>query len=159
MFGRVSVVSSKRVRQLLAEKGARGREVYAIAPEESVYRALEVMAERNVGALVVLEGGRLVGVFSERDYARKVILRGLASRDTSVSQLMTREVVTVTPDDTVGGCMQRMTAGRFRHLPVVEGGRVTGVVSISDVVASIMAEQAFEIEQLQGYIAGTGGGG
>jgi CBS domain-containing protein len=152
------VVSSKRVRQLLAEKGSRGRGVFSIAPEESVYRALEIMAERNVGALVVLDQGVLVGVFSERDYARKVILRGLASRETTVASLMTREVVTVGPEDTVGNCMQRMTAGRFRHLPVVSEGRVTGVVSIGDVVASIMAEQAFEIEQLQGYIAGTGGG-
>jgi CBS domain-containing protein len=99
-----------------------------------------------------------VGVLSERDYARKVILRGLASRDVRVSDLMTRAVVTVGPDDTVGGCMQRMTAGRFRHLPVVDGERVVGVVSIGDVVKTIMADQAFEIEQLQGYIAGTTGG-
>jgi CBS domain-containing protein len=151
-------VSSKRVQQLLAEKGARGGEVWSVGPDDSVFRALEIMAERNVGALVVLDGGRLVGVLSERDYARRVILRGLASRDVRVRDLMTAEVVTVGLDDTVGGCMQRMTAGRFRHLPVVDAGRVVGVVSIGDVVATIMADQAFEIEQLQGYIAGTGGG-
>jgi len=150
-------VSSKRVQQLLAEKGARGGEVWSVGPDDSVFRALEVMAERNVGALVVLDGGRLVGVLSERDYARRVILRGLASRDVRVRDLMTPEVVTVGLDDTVGGCMRRMTAGRFRHLPVVDGGRVVGVVSIGDVVATIMADQAFEIEQLQGYIAGTTG--
>jgi CBS domain-containing protein len=150
-------VSSKRVRQLLAEKGSRADDVWAVGPDDSVFRALEVMADRKVGALVVLEGGRLVGVLSERDYARKVILRGLASRDVRVSDLMTRDVVTIGPDDTVGGCMQRMTAGRFRHLPVIDGERVVGVVSIGDVVKAIMADQAFEIEQLQGYISGTTG--
>ncbi len=151
-------MSSKRVQQLLAEKGARGGAVWSVGPDDSVFRALEIMAERNVGALVVLDDGRLVGVLSERDYARRVILRGLASRDVRVRDLMTAQVVTVGLDDTVGGCMKRMTAGRFRHLPVVDGGRVVGVVSIGDVVATIMADQAFEIEQLQGYISGTGGG-
>jgi CBS domain-containing protein len=150
-------VNSKRVRQLLAEKGSRADDVWSVGPDDSVFRALEIMADRNVGALVVLEGGRLVGVLSERDYARKVILRGLASRDVRVSDLMTRDVVTIGPDDTVGGCMKRMTDGRFRHLPVIEGERVVGVVSIGDVVAAIMADQAFEIEQLQGYISGTTG--
>jgi CBS domain-containing protein len=151
-------VSSKRVRQLLSEKGSRAEDVWSVSPDDTVFRALEVMAERNVGALVVLEGQRLVGVLSERDYARKVILRGLASRDMRVRDLMTPEVVTVGPDDTVAGCMQRMTDGRFRHLPVLDGARVIGVVSIGDVVKTIMADQAFEIEQLQGYISGTTGG-
>jgi CBS domain-containing protein len=152
-------VSSKRVRQLLSEKGSRAEDVWSVSPDDTVFRALEVMAERNVGALVVLEGQRLVGVFSERDYARKVILRGLASRQVYVRDLMTREVVTVGPDDTVAGCMQRMTEGRFRHLPVLAGDLVVGIVSIGDVVKTIMADQAFEIEQLQGYISGTAGGG
>jgi CBS domain-containing protein len=151
-------VSSKRVRQLLAEKGSRADDVWSVGPDDTVFRALEVMAERNVGALIVLESGRLVGVLSERDYARKVILRGLASRDVRVRDLMTQDVVTVGPDETVRGCMQRMTDGRFRHLPVLEGGRIVGVVSIGDVVKAIMADQAFEIEQLQGYISGTTGG-
>jgi CBS domain-containing protein len=151
-------VSSKRVRQLLSEKGSRAEDVWSVSPDDTVFRALEVMAERNVGALVVLEGQRLVGVLSERDYARKVILRGLASRDMRVRDLMTPEVVTVGPDDTVAGCMQLMTDGRFRHLPVLDGARVIGVVSIGDVVKTIMADQAFEIEQLQGYISGTTGG-
>jgi CBS domain-containing protein len=148
-------VSSKHVQQLLSEKGSRAEDVWSVAPDATVFRALEIMAERNVGALIVLEDGRLVGVLSERDYARKVILRGLASRDMCVRDLMTREVVTVGLDDTVAGCMQRMTDGRFRHLPVVDGERVVGVVSIGDVVKTIMAEQAFEIQQLQGYISGT----
>lgn len=147
-------MSSKRVRQLLVEKGDQAAAVYSVAPEASVYRALEVMAEHDVGALVVLVGDSLVGVLSERDYARKVILRGLASRDVRVSEVMTSKVVTVGPDDTVGRCMQLMRSGRFRHLPVMEGSAVVGVVSINDVVSSIMADQAFEIEQLQGYIGG-----
>ena len=150
-------MSSKRVRQLLAEKGERAAAVYAVSPAESVYRALEVMAEHDVGALVVLEAGVMVGVVSERDYARKVILRGLASRDLQVSDVMTRKVVSVELEDTVGRCMQLMRVGRFRHLPVLEGDVVVGMVSISDVVSSIMAEQAFEIEQLQGYIGGSVG--
>jgi CBS domain-containing protein len=151
-------VSSKRVQQLLAEKGSRADDVWSVGPDDTVFRALEVLAERNVGALIVLEEGRLVGVLSERDYARKVILRGLASRDVRVRDLMTHDVVTVGPDETVRGCMQRMTDGRFRHLPVIEEGRVVGVVSIGDVVKTIMADQAFEIEQLQGYISGSTGG-
>lgn len=150
-------MSSKRVRQLLVDKGARAAAVYAVPPDASVFQALEVMAEHDVGALVVLEAGRLVGVLSERDYARKVILRGLASRDVPVAEVMTRKVITVALDDTVGRCMQLMRAGRFRHLPVVEDQAVVGVVSINDVVSSIMADQAFEIEQLQGYIGGSQG--
>jgi CBS domain-containing protein len=149
-------VGSTRVRQLLANKAAPGP-VWSTAPTDTVYRALETMADRNVGALVVLEGERLVGMMSERDYARKVILKGLASRETAVGDVMTREVVTVGLDHTVDDCMQRMTDGRFRHLPVVEDGRVVGVVSIGDLVAAIIAEQAFEIEQLQGYISGVPG--
>ena len=146
-------MSSKRVEQLLSSKGS----VWSVAPDDTIYRALEVMAERNVGALVVLEDGRLVGMVSERDYARKVILKGLASRDTRVSDVMTRDVVTVSPEHTVGDCMQRMTDGRFRHLPVLAGDRVVGVISIGDLVATIIADQAFEIEQLQGYIGGGPG--
>lgn len=149
-------MSSTRVRQLLTSKRTAGP-VWSVAPTDTVFQALEVMAERNVGALVVLEDGRLVGMLSERDYARKVILKGLASRQTAVGDVMTREVVTVGPDHTVDDCMQRMTAGRFRHLPVVEDERVVGIVSIGDLVATIIAEQAFEIEQLRGYVSGSGG--
>ena len=149
-------MSSTRVRQLLASKRTAGP-VWSVAPSDTVFRALEVMAERNVGALVVLEGEHLVGMMSERDYARKVILKGLASRQTTVGDVMTRDVVTVGFENTVDDCMQRMTEGRFRHLPVLDGDRVVGVVSIGDLVAAIIAEQAFEIEQLQGYISGSGG--
>ncbi|MDF1522382.1 MAG: CBS domain-containing protein [Trueperaceae bacterium] len=149
-------MSSKRVEQLLSSKASSGS-VWSVAPDDTVYRALEVMAERNVGALVVLEDGRLAGMLSERDYARKVILKGLASRDARVRDVMTRDVVTVSPEHTVADCMQRMTDGRFRHLPVLAGDRVVGVVSIGDLVATIIADQAFEIEQLQGYIGGGPG--
>ena len=149
-------MSSTRVRQLLTSKRTNGP-VWSVAPSDTVYHALELMAERNVGALVVLEGERLVGMLSERDYARKVILKGLASRQTAVGDVMTREVVTVGLDHSVDDCMQRMTTGRFRHLPVLDGDRVVGIVSIGDLVAAIIAEQAFEIEQLQGYISGATG--
>lgn len=149
-------MSSTRVRQLLAGKRTAGP-VWSVAPADTVFHALEVMAERNVGALIVVEDGRLVGMMSERDYARKVILKGLASRETAVGDVMTRDVVTVGPDHTVDDCMQRMTDGRFRHLPVLEDDRVVGIASIGDLVATIIAEQAFEIEQLQGYISGSGG--
>ena len=143
---------STTVRRILAEKGTT---VHAVAPGDSVYTALERMAEHNVGALMVLEGERLVGVVSERDYARKVILLGRASRDTTVRDVMSTPVETVGIDDTVTTCMNRMTAKRIRHLPVVQEGRLVGVVSVGDLVKAIIAEQAFEIEQLQGYIAGT----
>jgi CBS domain-containing protein len=149
-------VNTKKVAQVLSQKPSPGQ-LWSVSPTESVLRALEVMAEHNVGALVVLESDRLVGMMSERDYARKVILRGLRSFETPVADVMTREVVTVDPTATVDECMQRMTDGRFRHLPVLEGERVVGLVSIGDLVATIMADQAFEIEQLQGYISGTGG--
>lgn len=148
-------MSSMRVSSLLASKGSQAKSVYAAGPGDSVYSALELMAQRNVGALVVLDEGRLVGIVSERDYARKVILRGLSSREVKVADLMTREVVTVAPEDTVGACMQRMNEHRIRHLPVVDGERVMGVISIVDVLAAIVANQAFEIEQLQGYIGGS----
>jgi CBS domain-containing protein len=145
-------MSSKSVQHLLLEKGHR---IHSVGPDASVYEALETMAKVEVGALVVCEGERLVGMFSERDYARKVILQGRASRDTKVRDVMTAEVVTVGPEDTVRHCMELMTNGKFRHLPVLEAGALVGLVSIGDLVKTIIADQAFEIEQLQGYIAGT----
>jgi CBS domain-containing protein len=145
-------MSSRKVGLVLAEKGY---DVHSITPDASVFEALERMAEHNVGALVVIESDEVVGILSERDYARKVILLGRASRDTLVREVMTSEVITVDPDTTVGQCMQLMTARRIRHLPVLQDGRLMGVISIGDVVKSIMADQAFEIEQLQGYISGT----
>jgi CBS domain-containing protein len=145
-------MNSKTVQQVLAEKGT---DVFSVGPDASVYTALERMAADDIGALVVSEGGRIVGMLSERDYARKVILLGRASRDTLVRDVMTEDVVTVGPRDTVGHCMQLMTDRRVRHLPVLDGGALVGLVSIGDLVKTIIADQAFEIEQLQGYIAGT----
>jgi CBS domain-containing protein len=146
-------MSSRTVQQLLVEKGGN---VFTVAPDASVYQALERMAAEDVGALVVTEGDQLVGMLSERDYARKVILLGRASRDTRVRDVMTEAVLTVGLGDTVARCMQIMTEYRVRHLPVLHDGGLVGLVSIGDLVKAIIADQAFEIEQLQGYIAGTG---
>lgn len=137
------------VRQLLQVKGSR---VFDIHPQATVYEALERMAQHDVGALLVLEEGQLVGIFSERDYARKIILMGRASRDTPVHEVMTTDLVTVSPEATVGECMALMTQHRIRHLLVMEGGRLAGVISIGDVVKAIMTEQEFLIAQLQQYI-------
>jgi CBS domain-containing protein len=139
------------VRQLLAGKGD---QVHAVAPGDMVYEAIRRMAEHGVGALLVMEGERLVGIVSERDYARKVILQGKGSRDTAVADIMTRELVTARPELTVPDCMQLMTERRIRHLPVLEGDRVVGVLSIGDLVKAIISEQRREIEQLSQYIAG-----
>jgi len=140
------------VRGILAKKGT---QVYAVGPDEDVYAALEHMARHDVGALVVLDGGELVGVMSERDYARKVILLGRASRDTRVRDVMSGPVQTAAPDDSIATCMARMTQGRLRHLPVLDEGRLIGLVSIGDLVKALIDEQAFEIEQMQGLISGS----
>jgi CBS domain-containing protein len=139
------------VRSLLQ---AKGHAVWTIAPDSSVYQALRVMADKNVGALLVLEGSELVGVVSERDYARKVVLKGRSSVDTPIRDIMTTDVVSVRPDQTVEECMALMTDKRTRHLPVVDDGRLIGVISIGDVVKSIITEQGFMIEQLTSYIVG-----
>jgi CBS domain-containing protein len=139
------------VGQLLSLKGA---DVFSVEPQESVLRAIEVMANRHVGALLVMSQGSLIGIISERDYARKVILKNRSSHDTPVSDIMTSPAVSVTPDDTVHRCMQLMTEGRFRHLPVVKGGRVVGMLSIGDLVKAVIQEQSEHIEQLERYIAG-----
>lgn len=140
---------AKTVASILATKG---RGFFSIGPDESVYRALEVMAEHNVGALPVIEEGQLVGIMSERDYARRVILLDRGSKETKVSEIMTAEVRTITPDSEVTACMGLMTDHRIRHLPVVEGVHVVGVISIGDVVKQVMADQAEMIEQLEHYI-------
>jgi CBS domain-containing protein len=142
----------RTIRQILAGKP----EVYSVAPQVTVYDALREMAARNVGALVVEEEGRLVGIFSERDYARKVVLLGKSSHDTPVREIMTTKVVTIDPDRTAGECMALMTEKRFRHVPVMEGGRLVGVISIGDVVRAVVEEQAFTIKQLESYISGGG---
>ena len=139
------------VRSVLEVKG---RTVWTVAPEATVYEALSSMSEKQVGALVVVSEGKPVGVFSERDYARKVVLQGKASRDTLVREIMGTPVTTVSPDDTVEECMRVMTRNRIRHLPVLEGGSLAGVVSIGDLVNSIISAQAATIQQLSGYIAG-----
>ena len=142
----------RTVRQLLQEKGFA---VWSISPEATVFEALEQMADKNVGSLVVVENGVAVGIFSERDYARKVILHGHASRELKVRAVMSDELIIIGPEQNLSDCMRLMTDHRVRHLPVLEEGRQIGVVSIGDVVKAVMAEQEFLIEQLQSYIAGT----
>ncbi|MCK0508770.1 CBS domain-containing protein [Aromatoleum anaerobium] len=131
--------------------------VHTIGPEASVFEALERMAQHNVGALLVMQGERLAGIVSERDYARKVILLARSSRDLPVRAIMSSPVMYVRPDQTSEECMALMTEKRLRHLPVVEAGKVVGIVSIGDLVKSIVAEQRFIIEQLEHYIAGDRG--
>ncbi|HZP92276.1 MAG TPA: CBS domain-containing protein [Burkholderiales bacterium] len=141
----------KTVRHLLESKG---HKLLSISPEATVFEALEKMAEHDVGALIVLEGDRLVGIFSERDYARKIILHGKSSKDTKVAEIMTAKVVCLRPTQTVEECMGLMTDKRIRHLPVLQDGRVIGVVSIGDVVKEMLSQQKFIIEQLEHYIRG-----
>ena len=139
----------KTVKQLLQVKGG---SVFAVAPGDSVLDAIRVMAEKGVGALVVLEEARLAGMVSERDYARKVILHGRSSQDTPVSEIMTAKVVTVRSEQTVEDCMALMTQHRIRHLPVVDGGKLAGVLSIGDLVKELIADREETIKQLESYI-------
>jgi len=139
------------VRQLLNDKGDA---IYSTAPDAPVLEAIRTMAERNVGALLVLDGGALVGIVSERDYTRKVILMGRSSADTPVSAIMSAPAITVSSSDTVDHCMQVCTRSHVRHLPVVDGNAILGVLSIGDLVKAVISEQAEEIEHLQRYIAG-----
>jgi CBS domain-containing protein len=141
----------KTVKEILAVKG---RAVHAIQPGASVYDAMKLMADKGIGALMVMESERLVGVISERDYARKVILQGRSSRSTQVSEIMTAHVLYAEPDQNIDQCMAIMTEKRVRHLPVLDKGRVVGVISIGDLVKSIITEQKFIIEQLERYITG-----
>lgn len=134
--------------------GNKGSEVWSIAPEASVYEALQKMFEKDAGALLVLDQGKLVGIFTERDYARKLILQGKFSKDTAVSELMTYEVLYVELHNTVQDCMVLMTARRVRHLPVIDDGELVGIVTIGDVVKQVMSEQTSTIAQLEKYIAG-----
>jgi CBS domain-containing protein len=140
----------RTVRHLLESKAP---EVYAIGPDEPVLEAIKLMAEKRIGALLVIQGGRLVGIVSERDYARKIVLQGRASSDTPVRDIMSADVVKVGLADTTAHCMQLVTDRRIRHLPVVDGDAVLGVISIGDLVKAVIEDQQVEIDQLQRYIA------
>ena len=137
------------VRTLLERKG---RAIFSVEPQAAVLDAIRLMAEHHVGALLVMRGAALEGIVSERDYARKVILRGRSSADTPVRDIMSSPVLTVSLDTTVQQCMQLMTDRHVRHLPAVDGARVVGVVSIGDLVKAVIAEQQAQIEQLESYI-------
>lgn len=132
----------------------KGRDVYTISPDNSVYEAIERMADRNVGALLVMDGDRLLGVFSERDYTRKIALQGRASKETRVEEIISNQVVTATPQSTIRECLELMTEHRVRHLPILEGEYVAGVISIGDLVNWIINAQRAQIEQLHSYISG-----
>ena len=140
----------KLVNQLLDSKG---HDILSIAPSASVLDAITLMAEKGVGALIVMDGEAMAGIVTERDYARKVILKGRSSDDTPVSDIMSTGVISTSPDQTVSSCMKVMTDKRIRHLPVVEGNKVTGLVSIGDLVKAIIADQKEEIEHLEQYIS------
>ncbi|MFP7722107.1 CBS domain-containing protein [Lysobacter sp. A3-1-A15] len=140
----------RTVRQLLEAKTP---EIFAIGPDAPVVDAIRLMAQKHIGAVLVIQGGRLAGILSERDYARKIVLQGRSSATTPVEAIMTPEVVTIGLDETSDRCMQVMTEQRIRHLPVVDGGEVVGVVSIGDLVKAVIEDQQVELEQLQRYIA------
>ena len=140
----------RTVRQLL---GSKTPEIFAVSPDASVLDAIKLMAEKGVGAVLAMQGARLCGIVSERDYARKVVLQGRSSSNTPVRDIMTAKVVTVRPDDSVDHCRQVVTAHRLRHRPVAEGDAIVGVISIGDLVKAVIEDQKVELDQLQRYIA------
>ena len=140
----------RNVRHLLEAKAP---EIFLIGPDAPVIDAVRLMAEKHIGALLVMDGAQLVGIVSERDYARKIVLQGRASTNTPVREIMTSEVISVGCDDTIDHCMQIVTDKRIRHLPVVRAGEVVGVVSIGDLVKAVIEDQQLELDQLQRYIA------
>ena len=142
------------VSQVLKKKG---QDVWSVPPDAPIYKALEMMSAKNCGAVLVIEEDRLVGILSERDYSRKVILKGKSSKNTPVQEIMSRKVVCVTPDKTMDDCMALMTEKRIRHLPVVkeEGDTLVGMISIGDVVKEVISEQEFIIHELERYVMGT----
>ena len=131
---------------------AKGNKIWSIAPQETAYKALQLMSEKNLGAVLVIDKGKVVGIFTERDYARKVILKGKSSKTTPVSELMTKEVLCVDPETSVEDCMSLMTEKFVRHLPVMEKKKLVGVVTQGDVVKQLIADQKFENEELERYI-------
>ena len=141
----------KTVRHLLDEKG---RQIWSVAPGDSVFVAIEAMATQGIGALLVMENDELRGIVSERDYARKVILKGRSSKETNVREIMTERVICIDPESSVEDAMAVMTDKRIRHLPVIVDGKVDGVISIGDVVRGVISEREFHIEQLEKYIQG-----
>lgn len=139
-----------RVQQILDQKG---RNVFSIHSSATVYEALQIMSEKNIGALLVMDDGQLKGIFSERDYARKVVLQNKASKETSINEIMTHNVITVNPYNSIDECMELMSNKHIRHLPVEDKGKVVGILSISDIVTSIISMQKETIDHLQSYIA------
>lgn len=140
------------IAQLLNTKG---NQVWSVKPKATIFEALEIMSEKEIGALLVMEDGKLTGIFSERDYARKVILKGKSSKETPVGELMTRKVFYIDPQKTTNDCMAMMTAKRIRHVPVIEDNQVMGIVTIGDVVNQIISEQEVTINHLENYITGS----
>ncbi|MBK8394216.1 MAG: CBS domain-containing protein [Leptospiraceae bacterium] len=131
-------------------------EILSVSPTESVYAALQLMADKNIGAVLVTSNKKLVGILSERDYARKIILKGKTSKDTKVEEIMTAQVLFVSPEQSVEDCMAIMSEKHIRHLPVIEKGELLGIISIGDVVKGIISDKEFAIQQLENYISGTG---
>jgi CBS domain-containing protein len=140
-----------KVRNILQTKG---NAIYSVEPDTMVYRAIELMCEKNIGGLLIVENGKLVGIFTERDYARKLILKGKSSKDTPIKDLMTSNLVTVSPETSIDDCMRVMTGRKIRHLPVLDNGNLVGVISIGDVVHYVIEEQKSIIEHLEHYITG-----
>jgi len=149
--GKLKKFNMKTVKEILKAKGT---EIWSVQPSDTVLDSLRLMADKGIGSLLVMDGEKLMGIVTERDYARKVILEGKSSKDTSVSDVMTRKVLCVSPERTVDECMALMTDKRARHLPVVDHKRVIGVVSIGDLVKTLINEQQILIDQLQHYISG-----
>ena len=141
-----------KISQLLLNKG---NQIWSIEPKTTIFEALEIMSEKEIGALLVMEEEKLVGIFSERDYARKVILKGKSSKNTPVGELMTKKVFYIDPQKTISDCMAMMTTKRIRHVPVIEDEKVIGIVTIGDVVNQIITEQEVTIHHLENYITGT----
>ena len=140
------------IAQLLNTKGD---QIWSVEPKATIFEALEIMSEKGIGALLVMEDGKLMGIFSERDYARKVILKGKSSKETPVGELMTKKVFYIDSQKTINDCMAMMTAKRIRHVPVIEDNQVMGIVTIGDVVNQIISEQEVTINHLENYITGS----